>query len=151
MTWQPKSSQTVETSHWTSRTWILCLSSLPPDSGTKWNAECTFIWKEDFGALSISPVLLLLSPGKMLLTMFLVQKWFGSSFPEDVWARWLLIQLQFTPREALPSVWISFAWLYSQACWSSLLLVHNFLLPVNFAFNMLWYSTPWTAPPPPFQ
>ncbi len=34
---------------------------------------------------------------------------------------------------------------------SSLLLVHiflpNFLLPVNFAFNMLWYSTPWTAPP----
>ncbi len=32
---------------------------------------------------------------------------------------------------------------------SSLLLVHLFLsnlfLPVNFAFNMLWYSTPWTA------
>ncbi len=35
--------------------------------------------------------------------------------------------------------------------WSSLLLVHsflpNFFLPVNFAFNMLWYSTPWTASP----
>ncbi len=34
--------------------------------------------------------------------------------------------------------------------WSSLLLVHvflpNFFLPVNFTFNMLWYSTPWTAP-----
>ncbi len=29
-------------------------------------------------------VLFLLSPGKMLLTMFLVQKWLGSSFPEDV-------------------------------------------------------------------
>ncbi len=32
---------------------------------------------------------------------------------------------------------------------SSLLLVHlfltNFFLPVNFALNMLWYSTPWTA------
>ncbi len=32
---------------------------------------------------------------------------------------------------------------------SSLLLVHiflpNFFLPVNFVFNMLWYSTPWTA------
>ncbi len=29
-------------------TWILCLSTLPPDSGTlisKWNAKCTFIWK----------------------------------------------------------------------------------------------------------
>ncbi len=50
MTWQPKPSLTVETSHWTSRTWILCLSSLPPDSGTliyKLNAKFTFIWKED--------------------------------------------------------------------------------------------------------
>ncbi len=32
---------------------------------------------------------------------------------------------------------------------SSLLLVHifltNFFLPFNFAFNILWYSTPWTA------
>ncbi len=55
----------------------------------------------------------------MLLTLCLVQKWLGSSFPEDVWARWLLmhwLQLQSTPCEALPSVWISFAWLYSQAC-----------------------------------
>ncbi len=34
---------------------------------------------------------------------------------------------------------------------SSLLLVHiflrNFFLPVNFAFNLLWYSTSWTATP----
>ncbi len=34
---------------------------------------------------------------------------------------------------------------------SSLLLVHlflsNFFLPVNFAFNMLWYSTLWRATP----
>ncbi len=78
--------------------------------------------------------------------------WFRSGlvflFPEDVWAWWLLmhwLQLQSTPCEALPSVWISFAWLYSQAV-SSLLLVHLFLpkffLPVNFTFNMLWYSTP---------
>ncbi len=36
-------------------TWILCLSTLPPDSGTmisKLNAKFTFIWKEDFGPLS---------------------------------------------------------------------------------------------------
>ncbi len=55
----------------------------------------------------------------MLLTLSLVQKWLGSPFPEDVWSWWLLmhwLQLQFTPCEALPSVWISFAWLYSQAC-----------------------------------
>ncbi len=59
------------------------------------------------------------SPGKTLLTLSLVQKWLGSPFPEDVWAWWLLmhwLQLQSTPCEALPSVWISFAWLYSQAC-----------------------------------
>ncbi len=83
------------------------------------NAKFTFIWKEDFGPLSNSPVLFLLSPGKMLLMLFLFQKWFGSPFPEDVWVWWLLIhwlQLQFTPCEALPSVWISFAWQYSQAC-----------------------------------
>ncbi len=83
------------------------------------NAKFTFIWKEDFGPLSNSPVLFLLSPGKMLLTMFLFQEWLGSPFPEDVWVWWLLIhslQLQFTPCEALPSVWISFAWQYSQAC-----------------------------------
>ncbi len=45
MTWQPKSSLTVETSHWTSIN-ILCLYSLPPDSGTlisKLNATFTFI------------------------------------------------------------------------------------------------------------
>ncbi len=39
---------------------------------------------------------------------------------------------------------------FSSLC-SSLLLVHlflsNFFLPVNFAFNMLWYSTLWTATP----
>ncbi len=81
---------------------------------SKWNAK--FIWKDVFGPLSNSPVLFLLSPGKMLLTLFLFQKWLGSPFPEDVWAWWLLmhwLQLQSTPCEAL---WISFAWQYSQAC-----------------------------------
>ncbi len=46
-------------------------------------------------------------------------RWLGSPFPEDVWACWLLmhwLQLHFTPCEALTSVWISFAWQYSQAC-----------------------------------
>ncbi len=64
-------------------------------------------------------VIFLRSPGKTLLTLSLVQKWLGSPFPEDVWAWWLLmhwLQLQSTPCEALTSVWISFAWQYSQAC-----------------------------------
>ncbi len=54
-----------------------------------------------------------------LIWFDLVQKWLGSPFPEDVWAWWLLmhwLQLQSTPCEALTSVWISFSWLYSQAC-----------------------------------
>ncbi len=128
-------------------TWILWLSSLPPDSGTlisKLNATVTLIWKEDFGPLGNSPVLFLLSPGKMLLTMFMFQKWLGSSFPEDVWAWWLLMhwfQLQFTPCEALPSVWISFAWQYPQACVHPCYLctfsIQSLFLPVNFVFNML--------------
>ncbi len=64
-------------------------------------------------------VIFLHSPGKTLLMLSLVQKWLGSPFPEDVWAWWLLmhwLQLQSTPCEALTSVWISFAWQYSQAC-----------------------------------
>ncbi len=64
-------------------------------------------------------VIFLHSPGKTLLTLSLVQKWLGSPFPDDVWAWWLLmhwLQLQSTPCEALTSVWISFAWQYSQAC-----------------------------------
>ncbi len=156
MSRQPKSSLTVETSPWTSSS----LDYVPLQSFSrlqtlisKWKAKCTFIWKEDFGPLSNSPVIFLRSPGKMLLTMFLFQTWLGSSFPEDVWAWWLLmhwLQLQFTPCEALPSVWIGFAWQYSQACGRPCCLVHiflsNFFLPVNFAFNMLWYSTPGTAP-----
>ncbi len=81
--------------------------------------------------------------------MFLFQKWFGSSSPEDVWAWWLLIQLQFTPCEALSSVWIGFAWPYSQACCHPCYLC-TFSYPISSlqstAFNMLWYSTLWTAP-----
>ncbi len=118
---QMTSSLTVETSHWTSSN----MDSVPLLSSSRlWDLDfqmkCNiYFWKEDFGPLSNSPVLFLLSSGKMLLTMFLVQKWLGSPFPEDVWAWWLLmhwLQLQFTPCEALPSVWIGFAWQYSQAC-----------------------------------
>ncbi len=138
MTWQPKSSNTVKTG--LQATWILwkilCLSILPPDSGTlifKWNAKLTFIWKEDFGPLSNSPVLFLLSPGKMLLMMFRLQKWLGSPFSEDVWEWWLLmhwLQLQFTPCESLPSVWIGFALQYSQACGHSCCLC-TFSYPIS--------------------
>ncbi len=45
-----------------------------PDLDLQTNAKCTFICKDDFGPLSNSPLIFLLSPGKMLLTMFLFQK-----------------------------------------------------------------------------
>ncbi len=92
-------------------TWILCLSTLPPDSGTlisKLNAKFTFIWKEDFGPLRNSPVLFLLSPGKMLLMMFLFQKWLGSPFPDSSFSS-LLVKLSQVYE-------LGFAWQYSQAC-----------------------------------
>ncbi len=151
MTWQPKSSLTVETSHWTSSN----MDSVPLHSSSrlwdlvsKWNAKFTFIWKEDFGPLSNSPVIFLHSPGKTLLTLSLVQKWLGSPFPEDVWCPVTLDAL--TPA-SVHSLWSSPKCL-NQLCLtvfsslqSSLLFVHLFLpkffLPVNFAFNMLWYST----------
>ncbi len=59
-------------------TWILCLSYLPPDSGTlisKGNAKFTFIREHNFGPLSSSPVLFVFSPGETLLTLSVVQEW----------------------------------------------------------------------------
>ncbi len=47
-------------------TWAMSFSTLPPDSRTlvsKWNTKLALIWKEDFGPLGNSPVLLL-SPVK---------------------------------------------------------------------------------------
>ncbi len=87
----------------------------------------------------------------MFLAMF--QKWFGSPFPEDVWAWWLYA---LTPA-LVHSLWSSPKCL-NRLCltvFSSLrsfmLLVHislpNFFIPVSFAFNMLWYSTPWITTP----
>ncbi len=124
-----------KTSHWTSRTWILCLSSIPQQS------SCFS-----------------LIPGKMLLTMFLFQKWLGSTFPEDVWAWWLLIhwlQLLFTPREALSSVWISFAWQYSQAC-SHPCCLCTFPNPIpsfQSTLHLICFDTALLEqpPPPPFS
>ncbi len=58
--------------------WAMSFSTLPPDSRTlvyKWNTKLVLIWKEDFGPLGNSPVLLLLSPGKTPLTLSVVQEW----------------------------------------------------------------------------
>ncbi len=52
-------------------TCAMSFSTLPPDSRTlvsKWNTKLALIWKENFGPLGNSQVLLLLSPGKTPLT-----------------------------------------------------------------------------------
>ncbi len=93
----------------------------------------------------------LLSPGKMLLMMF--QKLLGSPFPEDVWAWWLLmhwLQLQFTPCEALPSVWIGFAWQYSQACGHPFSMC-TFFYPISSfqsTLHLLCFDTALLEQPP---
>ncbi len=59
-------------------TWTMSFSTLPPDSRTlvsKWNTKLALIWKEDFGPLGNSPVLILLIPGKTPLTLSVVQEW----------------------------------------------------------------------------
>ncbi len=115
----------LETSHWTSSN----MDSVPLHSSSRlWNLDFQMksyiffylkrgLWttEQQFSG----PGILILIPGKMLLTLFLFQKWLGSPFPEDVWVWWLLmhwLQLQFTPCKALPSVWIGFTWQYYQAC-----------------------------------
>ncbi len=120
MTWQPKSSLTVETSYWTSRN----MDSVPLQSSSR-------LWDPDFQmkckihshlkrglwTTEQQSIFFLFSPGKMLLTMFLFQKWLGSPFPEDVWAWWLLmhwLQLQFT--HFSPKCLNRHCWQYSQAC-----------------------------------
>ncbi len=109
MTWQPKSSLTVETSHWTSSNMdsvLLHSSSRLCDLDFQMKCKIYFhlkrgLWTTEQQSSSFSH-----SSGKTLLTLSLVQKWLGSPFPEDVWAWWLLmnwLQLQSTPCEALQS------------------------------------------------
>ncbi len=65
----------------------------------------------------------------------------------ELLVHWL--QLQFTPREAFPSDWSALLdCIFKLAV--IMLLVHIFypIIPSSqLAFNMLWYSAPWTATP----
>ncbi len=68
-------------------TWAMSFSTLPPDSRTlvsKWNTKLALIWKEDFGPLGNSPVILLLSPGKTPL-MTTVAKFLDTSVCGVTW------------------------------------------------------------------
>ncbi len=108
-------------------TWAMSFSTLPPDSRTlvsKLNTKLALIWKEDFGPLGNSPVLLLLSPGKTPLTTtvakFLDRSVCGCSWCLD---------------PSLSPFPVKFAQILE------LILLDNPQLSVN----MLGYSTLWTA------
>ncbi len=126
----------------------MSFSTLPPDSRTlvsKWNTKLALIWKEDFGPLGNSPVLLLLSPGKMLL-MTTVAKFLDTSVCGASWCldpslspflvkftQILELILLDNPHKAA---------VLSVSCASfSFTLFPSTQLPVN----MLGYSTLWTA------
>ncbi len=123
MTWQPKSSLTVVTSHWTSSN----MDSVPLHSSSRlWDLDfqmkCKIYFHLKRGLWTTE------QQSKLFFSTAQVRCFWRvvsgsevacSPFPEDIWAWWLFmhwLQLQSTPCEALPSVWIGFAWLYSQAC-----------------------------------
>ncbi len=150
--WHPKSSLTSELHTGLQAAWILCLSTLPPDSRPWFPNEMQNLLLSEKRTLD-HRVLFLHSPGKTLLTLSLVQKWLGSPFPEDVWAWWLL-----STDSSYSPLLVKFSQVFESALLDSILKLAvipvacapfptQFFLPVKFAFNMLWYSTLWTATP----
>ncbi len=128
-------------------TWAMSFSTLLPDSRTlvsKWNTKLALIWKEDFGPLGNSPVLLLLSPGKTPLKTT-VAKFLDTS----VWCSWCLdpslspFIVKFT--QILESILLDNphnAAVLSVGCAS----FSSTLFPsTQLSVNMLGYSTLWTA------
>ncbi len=121
----------------------MSFSTLPPDSRTlvsKWNTKLALIWKEDFGSLGNSPVLLLLSPGKTPLTTT-VAKFLDTSVCGALDA--------LTPA-SVHSLWSSPKFL-NRFCLTILIMLRFSRLVVHLfpstqlSVNMLGYSTLWTA------
>ncbi len=136
--------------------WILCLSSLPPDSRPWFPNEMQnlLLSEKRLWTTEQHPSFSLLSPGKMLLTLFLVQKWLGSPFPEDIWLWGLLmhwLQHQSTPCKALlPS---GLNWLCLRvfsSLRSSLLLVQLFFPISSFqsTLHLICFDTALCEQPP---
>ncbi len=121
-------------------TWAMSFSTLPPDSRTlfsKWNTKLALIWKEDFGPLGNSPVLLYLSPGKTSLTTT-VAKFLDTSVCGGSWCL----------DPSLSPFLVKFTQILETICLTILirlrfsrLVVHLFLphffLPLNFLLTCL--------------
>ncbi len=148
MTLHPKSSQTVETTLdfkqlglWASPPFLLDSRTLV----SKLNTKLALIWKEDFGPLDNSPVIIILRPVKMPLTTtvakFLDTSVCGGSWCLDTSLSPFLVQftqiyesiLLDNPHKAAV---LSVSW----ASFSSTLFPST-----QLSVNMLGYSTLWTA------
>ncbi len=129
-------------------TWAMSFSTLPPDSRTlvsKWNTKLALIWKEDFGPLGNSPVILLLSPGKMP-PMTTVAKFLDTSV--------CVVALDALTPASVHSLWSSPKFL-NRFCLTILIRLwfsvccasfSSILFPSSqLSVNMLGYSTLWTA------
>ncbi len=129
-------------------TWAMSFSTLPPDSRTlvsKWNTKLALIWKEDFGQLGNSPVLLLLSPGKTPLTTT-VAKFLDTSVCGALYA---LTPASVHSLGSSPKFLNRFCLTILIKGWFSWLVVHLFLphffLPLNFLLTCLDTALFWTA------
>ncbi len=147
MTCQPKSSLTVETSHWTSSN----LDSVPLQSSSRlWDLDFQMKCKIDF---HLKRGLCTTAQLRCFWRCFWFRSGLVDLFTSDIWAWWLLmhwLQLQFTLCEALPSVWIGFAWQYSQAC-CHLCCLCTFSYPI-FSFqstlHLICFDTALLEQPP---
>ncbi len=126
----------------------MSFSTLPPDSRTlvsKWNTKLALIWKEDFGPLGNSPVLLLLSPGKTPL-MTTVAKFLdtsvcgGSWCPDPSLGPFLVKFTQILELILLDNPHKGTILSVGCASFSSTLFPST-----QLSVNMLGYSTLWTA------
>ncbi len=129
-------------------TWAMSFSILPPDSRTlvsKLNTKLALIWKEDFGPLSNSPVLLLLSPGKTPL-MTTVPKFLDTSMCGGSWcldpslSPFLVKFTQIIESILLDNPHKAVVLSVGCASFSSTLFPST-----QLSVNMLGYSTLWTA------
>ncbi len=142
MTLHPKSSQTVKLNTGLQATWAMIFSTLPPDSRTlvsKWNTKLALIWKEDFGSLGNSPVLLL-SPGKTPLTTT-VAKFLDTSVCGGSWCL----------APSLSPFLVKFTQILESILLDNLIrlrfsrLVVHLFPSTQLSVNLLGYSTLWTA------
>ncbi len=160
MTWHPKPSLTVELYTGPQATWIPCLSSLPPDSGTlisKGNAKFTFIREHNFGPLSaaVFTVFLSLAQARCFWRCLL----FKSGLTQGMrqlkpmsCIRLCVVVLEALTPAAVHSLWISptflngFVSLLSRVR-LSLLLVHFFYqsFPSLRLYLMAWTRALWTS------